>query len=466
MSLPVSMGISISPSRAAVMGLRQTFGGLAPVAREIFDLDAGAPAADRLGDVKKRLIAFINQHRLATAGRFMAASLPSTMWRRMVLPAAAKENLADTIRYEAEKYLPLPLEDLFWDYHLIGEDRAAGELTVLLAVAKRSDMAPFMELAGDLPGGLSGVEPAASAIATVFHRHGDLIEDDAFGVLVLTADQLHLVHVQNGLLQGGRTYARPEDDAAAVAMVQRGFAALRLGDENPGSDGAFPLLVWSEDRDADLRRQVETVLPRFAWREMDWRARDLPPPDLLTAYGLALKGLQKPVMDINLLPLRLRKQPSRWGRYLMAALIALTLISGIAWGASAVLQQRFHQARLDREITRLADEVADIDRLQGDIQALRARLEFLQEQQGGPGDILDVLKALTEIIPESAWVREITIEPERIRLDGYADAAAELIPLIDASPLFTDVSFLSAITKGRDGKEKFRIGFRLAGAPR
>lgn len=144
----------------------------------------------------------------------------------------------------------------------------------------------------------------------------------------------------------------------------------------------------------------------------------------------------------------------------MAALVALTLISGIAWGGSALLQKRFHHARLDREINRLADEVAGIERLQVDAQETRNKLEFLQAQKRGPHNVLDILKALTEIIPDSAWVREIAIASEGIRLDGYADAAAELIPLIDASPLFTDVSFLSAITKGRDGKEKFRIGFK------
>jgi len=36
-----------------------------------------------------------------------------------------------------------------------------------------------------------------------------------------------------------------------------------------------------------------------------------------------------------------------------------------------------------------------------------------------------------------------------------------LIPLLAASPLLKDVAFLSPITKGKDGKEKFRIGFKI-----
>ena len=463
MLLPVSIGVDVSPARMTVVGMRQTVNGAAPVAQEGFDLAADVPVADQMDDIRTHLIAFINRHRLETAGRFLAAPLPSAMWRRIALPSAARENLADTLRYEAEKYLPIPLEELYWDYQIIDDNRAAGELTLLLAVARRGDLAPFAELAQSLPGGLSGVEPAVSAIASVFQRHADAVAHDDFGLLVLTDAQMHLVHMQRGALQGGRTYARPADAGEGVALVRKGLAALRVGltgDERPV--GAFPLVVAAADPDEALMQRFQEELPQFAWQALAAGENGLPKADMLAAYGLALKGLQKPDRAVNLLPARLRKRPSRWGQYLMVALLALTLVSGVAWGASEMVQKRLHHARLDRELGRLAEEVADIERRQADIEALHHKLEFLQRQKRPPHSVLDILKALTDIIPDAAWVREIAIASDRIRLDGYADAAAELITRIDASPLFTDVSFLSAITRGRDGKEKFRIGCRLA----
>lgn len=460
MLLPSSIGVSISPTRVTVMGLRQTLGSVRPVAREVFALDAGQPVAAQIEAINRRLVRLISQHRLETASRFLSVPLSSVMWRRMTLPVAARENLPDTIRYEAEKYLPIPLEELYWDFRLIDENRSAGELTVLLSVVKRSDLAPFVALAESLPGGLSGAEPTTSAIAHAFTQRDDIVPADEYGLLVFTSDQVHLLHMQAGVFQGGRTYDRPESDVDMVAVVRKGLAALRLGGGDDPETVAFPVSVCAENLSEELQHQLQDALPEFTWHTAAWRENDLPEPDMLAAYGLALKGLQKPADATNLMPLRLRKQPSRLGQYLMAALVALTLISGIAWGGSALLQKRFHHARLDREINRLADEVAGIERLQVDAQETRNKLEFLQAQKRGPHNVLDILKALTEIIPDSAWVREIAIASEGIRLDGYADAAAELIPLIDASPLFTDVSFLSAITKGRDGKEKFRIGFK------
>jgi general secretion pathway protein L len=306
------------------------------------------------------------------------------------------------------------------------------------------------------------VEPGTSAIANGFSRHAGSMSEAAYGLVVLTSDQIHLVHMQDGVFQGGRTYERPDNVADLMAAIRKGLSLLRLGDSDNQAAEAFPVHVCVEDSRENLPSQLQEAFPEYAWHTAAWGGNDLPEPDMMAAYGLALKGLQKPATSTNLLPLHLRKQPSRLGQYLMVALVALTLVSGIAWGGSTLLQKRFYHARLDREINRLADDVAGIERLQADAQEIHDKLQFLQGQKQGSQNVLDIFKALTEIIPDSAWVREITIEPNGIRLDGYADAAAELIPLIDASPLFTDVSFLSAITKGRDGKEKFRIGFKLA----
>jgi Tfp pilus assembly protein PilN len=75
--------------------------------------------------------------------------------------------------------------------------------------------------------------------------------------------------------------------------------------------------------------------------------------------------------------------------------------------------------------------------------------------------VLDVMRELTEQIPESAWLREFRLSGDAVTLTGQADSASALIPLLEESPLFTDVKFLTTIRKDRDGKEVFRIGLTL-----
>lgn len=75
---------------------------------------------------------------------------------------------------------------------------------------------------------------------------------------------------------------------------------------------------------------------------------------------------------------------------------------------------------------------------------------------------IDVLKELTLVIPKDAWVTSINYKKRDIQVEGVAGKAAELIPLIESSPLFKDTKLLSAITRDPgSGKERFRIGFKV-----
>jgi len=109
----------------------------------------------------------------------------------------------------------------------------------------------------------------------------------------------------------------------------------------------------------------------------------------------------------------------------------------------------------------LAVEIADIDRTRKVCKGLENQIDYLNTICGGGVSILDVLKELSQKIPESAWVRGFEFSETGVKIQGEAGSASELIPLLEASPLFNGVAFLSTITKGRDGKDRFRIGLEL-----
>ncbi|MCX5839684.1 MAG: PilN domain-containing protein [Deltaproteobacteria bacterium] len=74
---------------------------------------------------------------------------------------------------------------------------------------------------------------------------------------------------------------------------------------------------------------------------------------------------------------------------------------------------------------------------------------------------MSVLLDLSKEIPEGAWLDRLALTDKGGDIEGYANSASALIPLLAASPLIKDVAFLSPITKGKDGKERFRIGFMV-----
>jgi len=75
-----------------------------------------------------------------------------------------------------------------------------------------------------------------------------------------------------------------------------------------------------------------------------------------------------------------------------------------------------------------------------------------------------VIKELSERIPKSAWLLRFAYSDKgsKIEIEGWADSASELIPLLEDSPLLKEVGFLSSITRSPAGKERFRIGLKLS----
>jgi general secretion pathway protein L len=116
---------------------------------------------------------------------------------------------------------------------------------------------------------------------------------------------------------------------------------------------------------------------------------------------------------------------------------------------------------LDGRIEQLSPKVADVEKIRARCGELEGRITYLNNLiHGGGAPILDILRDLSDIIPESAWLSSITVSDADVRIEGYADSASELITLLEGSPLFKEAAFLSTITKTRDGTERFRIGLK------
>ncbi|MEM7426935.1 MAG: PilN domain-containing protein [Pseudomonadota bacterium] len=69
---------------------------------------------------------------------------------------------------------------------------------------------------------------------------------------------------------------------------------------------------------------------------------------------------------------------------------------------------------------------------------------------------------LTRVLPDTAFIEEVRVEPDKITIGGLAESAAELIGLIEGSPLFSGARFASqTLTDSQSDKERFNITFKL-----
>jgi general secretion pathway protein L len=189
----------------------------------------------------------------------------------------------------------------------------------------------------------------------------------------------------------------------------------------------------------------------------------LPSENFIPAVGLAMNGLVKKMgFQLNLLPAAKRKKVSRSATYFMYTLIFLSIVLGILWGAGHFIQQGVVQKNIDtrlaefeKELTEINHKKSEIDRLTEEIGAVN---RIKMEQVG----INEVLNELSRIIPPTSWINSFSFKMDKgIRISGESDTASDLIPLLEASDLFKNAVFLSAITKNSNGKEVFLIGCEI-----
>jgi general secretion pathway protein L len=187
-------------------------------------------------------------------------------------------------------------------------------------------------------------------------------------------------------------------------------------------------------------------------------------PLLAIPLSLALKGLRRAPIDLNLIPVALRPKKKRSKKKIAALLIAsFSIVLSIALLVQNVLTTRAQIAELDTEISGLKVQAQAVEAMQKEIDAIEKARTDIQQIKDLASSKLQILEDLTKIIPDDSWLTdfEFNADEKKITLSGYSTSASKLIPILEESKLFTNVKFTSPITKGAGVKENFKIEMTL-----
>ena len=451
-----SVGIHIESKRVSLVYLKRSFKGLCLAAHAIHSLIKEDPE-EKTAEVRKFINEFLVEHKISSADIFLGIRRDLTILRYIELPLAVKENLKGTLSYEMDKYVPLPVSDIYFDCQIIAEDKEANKLKVLLIGVKKEFIDPYLDRENPLGAGISGIEINSTALVNYFSYKPNTPNADTYAVMCLGGGCLELSLVKKRLLCYSRHVEIDKRDGGLQNLALEELELLRktFGPEQ----GRLEVIMCGPDADSVVELLKERA--DIALRPMELSRTGIPSDVLAPAYGLALKGIQKAPMDINLLPVGLRKKVSKIGYYTMFVLAGLFILSLLAWGGSNLLHQKRVSDKLNSEIKQLGTEVAGINRTQAKIKELEAQIDAMNTLRQRHVPVLSVLSDLSKEIPDGAWLDRLSITEKGGDIEGHADSASALIPLLAASPLLKDVAFLSPITKDKDGKERFRIGFKV-----
>ena len=146
---------------------------------------------------------------------------------------------------------------------------------------------------------------------------------------------------------------------------------------------------------------------------------------------------------VNLLPHREeRRKRGRQHFYVLAggtALIgALVVVAMHTYVARLIEGQEDRNRFLKGEIAKLEKEIAEINSLRDQIQALLARKNIIETLQAERAQTVNLLDQLVKQTPEGVYLKQIQQRGLRVNLVGYAQSNARVSTLmrnIDSSPL-------------------------------
>jgi len=449
-----SIGIDISADRICAVHLKGDFKGVRLVSESSCLLDESKSRQDRLADISAFINGFIQETKFSASDLFIGISGDQAMLREIEFPMAVKENLRTTLFYEIEKYIPFPAEDIYFDYQIIAEDKASEKLTLLLTAVKKETLEDYLQIAENIGQGLSGMEIVSAGVVNYyFHGH-----PEARGPMVIVSARepgADVMMVKDRALIYSKSFA---GSGEALDAFLAGGRMSQLRDAFFEGEKAVRLVLYGVRDALDWQRRLSAEFQEIISGDLTPGLQD---EASITAFGLALKGVRSVPVQMNLMPVGLRKKPNRTGLYVMAVLAGLLVLSGVLWAGSHLMNQRQMMKDLEAESARLKTEVSDVEQMAEENRKIRENLAYLRSIRPGNTYLIEIINELSAIMPQMAYITDFKLNGNKLGLYGMADSASELIPILEESPLFMDVAFLSAIRNSREGKEIFRIGCNL-----
>lgn len=166
---------------------------------------------------------------------------------------------------------------------------------------------------------------------------------------------------------------------------------------------------------------------------------------------------------LNLLPTELRPpKPRSWVNKLAWGVAALALLAAVVSPFLYLMQQR---SVIQAETALLKPQIAaqrDVARARGleGAAAERARRVLAAKAAQPPAVLL--LDTMTALLPDDVWLTQFNLADGQVEIEGYARAATTLVPLLEASPHFGAVRFLTPVTRDVvSGRERFHFAVAL-----
>jgi general secretion pathway protein L len=460
-----ALGIKLSPKEALVVHLKG--GWKTATVGQVFRIPLPEGSPEERGGAL--LGAGLPQADAVIAGLPADAAFP----RIVELPFSDRARVLQAAPLEAEETLPLPLEEVLCDAHVL--ERSGGGSRSLLAAAPTKRVEALLDelTAGGLPPQTLDVE--ALALAAIVRP--SLPAGGKAAVLDLAGGLCQGVLVDESGPWSFHAFSATSGDANLISEA----AALLARWREAWFDPELVYLSGSDARSQDraewaaaLGRPVE-ILPFPTNGVVDASGESSSWPDWAIPLGLSLReAFSRQGSQINLLqgPFAPAHSTGPWKRLAVMGGVYLGILLAL-WGVSVWTESAYRNAQYDalrteirsafqEALPRVQNIVSEVDQMRTAVRDLEGRAQSLGSLVDREVSPLSILREISTRIPKELEVefRDFTVEEGRVRIEGVTtsfDAIDKIKADLSQYPRFSSVT----VSDAKAGVERDKVLFKL-----
>ena len=375
--------------------------------------------------------------------------------QKIFFPQAAEANLQQVLEYEIERQLPFRREDIFYDFLPVG--KRGDKIALYLFAIPKKNLAVILDVLASFGIRPNGVETTVTALANyLLFCNG---ETPGPAAVIGGHDRTQeMVGIQTKSDRWKPTHELvfshwlPESEWARGPGKELLYECLGHSPKLYGWGEVGELFQSTKTEPLEYEDLVALGNQRLKGGKQITQAQVLP------AVGAALRGMREASFTGNLL--RQEGADEKRTKILSrvnAALMALLVIALIGWGGSYPVKDELRLRQLQKENRKLQPAVEALQREETQLQQARKEVSFLSKQEQQRGEALRVLDELSKIVPTNAYLSNLRYRGGVLEVQGNAETASALIPLLERSPLFENVGFNAPSNRGRDNRETFSL---------
>lgn len=437
------LGIDIRKGHISAVYVKSSFKGIELTAQDTWDFAED----DRPSMVAENINSFMDENDARPVEVYLGIPSEHLMIKHLSFPSAVKENLRDTLRYEMEKILPINPNDIVYDYLI--KDSGPVTVDIVLVVLKKKDVEFYMELASHIKNGVTALTISSFVLNDYLSRTCSGNQKGACFVIRPTEKDIEFSVVS-------------EKEIAAGALTSGAAVSENLPD-------SVKKIIESDIRNDSLRL-IECNLQGSPRTDLGDLAEYLQPADFAEngvssinhAGAYALACLMNAKDDVlNFLPLKMRRKKDLTPvKYLAVISVVLVISLGFYFGALFYKKNSILKY-YEKEISGLKEKSLEVEKMIEEADVLDKKVEELKLIFAQRPRAIEIAREITTVLPANSWIKQLNIKGGGIEIQGVSSTSSSLVPLLENSPLFSDVKFLSPITKDKDGNDLFRIGLKV-----